>query len=165
MQPGVRCGRRSATRTRTLDGEIARMTALVLAIVLFVHPSPAPTAAAGEGVDPATIPVAAEDALNAGLRAAKAGDYKSAISQYDGAIQLAPDFADAYFARGVARDEIGDFRRARDDYDRVIALRPGKADAYYNRGVVLHELGDDHGALDDFNRALALAPENVNTMV
>ncbi len=62
------------------------------------------------------------------------GLYQSAISDYDTAIRLKPDFAHAYFNRGRAKSELGQHTTAIADYDAVIQLKPDDAKAYYSRG-------------------------------
>lgn len=90
-----------------------------------------------------------------------AGDYATAIANYDRAIALAPDDADAYHSRGIAKDGQGDYAGAIADFDRAIALAPDDADAYHNRGVTKAEQGDYAGAIADYDRVIALDPNNV----
>ena len=88
-------------------------------------------------------------------------DYDSAIANYDRAIALDPDDADAYHNRGIAKDAQGDYAAAIADFDRAIALEPDGADVYHNRGVAKAEQGDYAGAIADYDRVIALDPDNV----
>ncbi len=80
------------------------------------------------------------------LRDAEAG-LDGAIADYTKAIELKPDFADAYYNRGLAKQakvyifggrvwtERGGLDGAIADYTKAIDLKPDFADAYYNRGL------------------------------
>ena len=87
-------------------------------------------------------------------------DYDAAIANYDRAIALAPDDADAYHNRGIAKDAQGDYAAAIADFDHAIALEPDGADVYHNRGVAKVEIGDYAGAIADYDRVIALDPDN-----
>ena len=78
---------------------------------------------------------------------------KSAIADYDRAIEINPDYAKAYTNRGKAKYKLGDYHGAIADYDRTIELKPDYAKAYYNRGEAKHKLGDERGAKADRARA------------
>lgn len=88
-------------------------------------------------------------------------DYDAAIANYDRAIALEPDDADAYHNRGIAKDAQGDYAAAIADFDRAIALEPDDADVYHNRGVAKAEQGDYAGAIADYDRVIVLDPDNV----
>ena len=83
-------------------------------------------------------------------------DYDHAILDYDQAIHLSPDYAEAYNNRGYAYYWKGDANRAIADYSRAIELRPNYAYAYNNRGVAYMASGHSDEAISDFNRALEL---------
>ena len=51
------------------------------------------------------------------------GDYKGAIADYDSAIRIKPDDANAYNNRGNAKDELGQYFAAIADYDTAIRLK------------------------------------------
>ena len=51
-------------------------------------------------------------------------------------IRLKPDYATAYYNRGIAKDDLGQYFDAIADYDIAIRLKPDYATAYYNRGIV-----------------------------
>jgi len=75
------------------------------------------------------------------------------------AIRLKPDFAEAYYNRGVARLKEGDEWRALRDYDEAIRLKPNLAEAYNNRGIARRQKGDVQGALQDYTEAIRLEPD------
>jgi tetratricopeptide (TPR) repeat protein len=61
--------------------------------------------------------------------------YKEAAEHYARAIQLRPNYAEAYNNLGVLLSETGRDRRAADCFARAAALKPGYAQAVYNLGV------------------------------
>ena len=84
--------------------------------------------------------------------------YEAAIIDYDEAIQLKPDFAEAYTNRGVAKHRLGRYVAAIADCDKAIQLRPDEALAYANRGYVKTQLSQQEAAIADCNEALRLDP-------
>ena len=66
------------------------------------------------------------------------------LDSYRRAIELKPDYAEAFSNRGIALKELKRLDEALDSYDRAIALNPDVAEAYSNRGFALHEL---HGSM------------------
>ena len=87
-------------------------------------------------------------------------EYDRAIADYTTAIQLKPDYAEAYNDRGFAYYLKGDAERAIADYTQAIALRPNYPKAYNSRGVVYMAHGYGRAkAVADFDRAIALKPD------
>ena len=86
------------------------------------------------------------------------GDYRQAISFYEQAIQLNPNYAEAYNNRGAAKRNLGDNQGAIVDYDQAIQLNPNLAGSHYNRGSAKRNLRDYQGAIVDFNQAIQLDP-------
>ena len=86
----------------------------------------------------------------------KQGDYVGAIADYDKAIQLKPDYAEAYNNRGLAKHELGEHTRALVDFDKAIQLKPGLSVAYNNRALVNQALGELHSAIADYDEAIQL---------
>ena len=82
------------------------------------------------------------------------------IADYDKAIALNPEYANAYYNRGNAYNSKGEYDRAIADYDKAIALNPDDAIAYSNRGLAHEKLGDNQKAEADYQRALLLLPGN-----
>lgn len=86
------------------------------------------------------------------------GNYQDAVEAYSKAIQLDPQFANAYYTRGNAKRELGDTVGAIADYERAIEHNPQFAAAYYNRGTAKSGSGDMEGAKDDLVKATQIDP-------
>ena len=85
-----------------------------------------------------------------------------AITDYDQAIKLRPDYPEAYNNRGVAKAKLGLFFEAITDYDQAIKLRPDYPEAYNNRGNVKQVFGRFKEALADYDQAVKLRPAYSN---
>ena len=92
----------------------------------------------------------------------KLGDYKNAITDYDMAIRLNPDHADAYSNRGNVKYDLGEYNAAIADYDIAIRLNPDHADAYSNRGNVKYDLGEYNAAIADYDMAIQLNSDHAD---
>ena len=88
------------------------------------------------------------------------GNYEGAIADYDTAIRLKPDFANAYHNRGIAKTRLGEHLSAITDYDTAIRLKPDDADAYVNRGIAKMMLRRFREARQDLRTTLKLAKQN-----
>lgn len=96
--------------------------------------------------------------FNHGNNEYEAGNYQGAVEAYDKAIQLDPQFANAYYNRGNTKRELEDTAGAIADYDKAIEHNPQFAAAYYNRGIAKSGLRDMEGAKEDFVKATHLDP-------
>ncbi|MEW5861656.1 MAG: tetratricopeptide repeat protein [Cyanobacteriota bacterium] len=59
--------------------------------------------------------------------------WQKAIEDYTQALDINPNFTEAYTNRGVARFDLGDTQGAIDDYTLALQLNPNFAVAYNNR--------------------------------
>jgi tetratricopeptide (TPR) repeat protein len=90
------------------------------------------------------------------------GDYDKAISDFNEALRIDPDYETAYTLyenRGSAYLLKGDYERAIVDYNRAVRIRPNYALAYHNRGTAYLNKGNIEEAIADFNKALEIDPE------
>lgn len=102
----------------------------------------------------------AEFYLQRGENFAGLHEYDRAIADYNMAIQLKPDYAEAYNDRGFAYYLKGNGERAIADFTRAIELRPNYPKAFNSRGVVYMAGGYGTAkAVADFDRAIALKPD------
>ena len=103
----------------------------------------------------------AREHLERGEKEAGAHRYDEAIAHYNAAIQLKPDYAEAYNDRGHAYHWKGKGNKdlAIADFTRAIALRPIYPNAYNNRGVAYLAAGDSARSIPEFDRAPALKPD------
>ena len=90
----------------------------------------------------------------------KEGIPETAIDAYDKALQLNPDFSEAYNNRGNAKSSLGRHEEAIADYDAALQLKPEDAEVYNNRGVAKKNLGRHEEAIADYDAALQLKPED-----
>ena len=104
----------------------------------------------------------AEDYFVQGLHKDYCQDYKGAIEDYNKAIELKPNYADAYCNRGISRINLSDYKGAIEDYNKAIELKPDYAEAYNNRGISRKSLSNYKGAIKDYNKAIELKPDNPN---
>jgi tetratricopeptide (TPR) repeat protein len=77
-------------------------------------------------------------------------------AQFNKAIELKPDFAEAYYERGIAKQAKGDFDGALTDYSKAIELKPDAFLAYEHRSKLRKAKGDAAGAQEDANKAAEL---------
>lgn len=67
----------------------------------------------------------------------------------------APQFRDAWLARGQAYLCLGQMDRARESFHRAIALDPRSVEGYSGLARVSHKEGNERQSKEDLNRALA----------
>ena len=103
--------------------------------------------------------ISAETYLLWGYIKDELGDHSEAISDHTQAIQLKPNFPDAYYNRGVAKGNLEQYSAAISDYDKAILLKPDFAEAYNNRGLAKYKLGQYTAAITDYDKAILLKPD------
>ena len=85
---------------------------------------------------------------------------KEALDAFTKAIEINPQFAQAYSNRGFAYSNLGDYNQAIKDYNRAIEINPQDAVAYYNRGGLAYgKLGNYNQAIKDYNKAIEINPQ------
>ena len=81
---------------------------------------------------------------------------EKALSAYETAIRLQPDYAEVYNNRGNIRNRLGCSDDALANYDTAIRLNPHFAEAYYNRGVQKVLCAEFDAAIVDYTEAIRL---------
>ncbi len=117
-------------------------------------PPIAPTRA--NAAEPAAL--SADDSLTRGRDLMKSGDYKGAIQAFGRAIDLRPNWAQAYHGRGNAYEAIEQYDAALHDYSHAVLLNP-IALFLSSRATCYIKMGNDEAALADLNKAIAMNTE------
>ena len=104
-------------------------------------------------------PGKAENVYKQGLEKIKKRDFKGAIEDFDRAVQLNPQYAEAYNNRGNTYFVLGNQQEAMKNYNQALKLNPELASAYYNRGYANYKGGKMEQAIKDYNRAIELNPK------
>lgn len=86
--------------------------------------------------------------------------YQEALEFCNKAIQIKPDYQEAWFQRGYALDELKRYKEAIAAYDQAIQLAPKNYVAWNNRGVSLQKLGQYYNfeALASYEEAIEINP-------
>jgi len=98
-------------------------------------------------------------------------DNDKAIIDYDEAIKLNPNNADAYKYRGIAYFIKGDYDQAIADFTKIIQLKSSdntayinRNIAYYNRGITYINKGRNDLAIKDFNIIIEYNQNDIDTL-
>lgn len=103
-------------------------------------------------------------ALNAGRKAAKAGNYDEAISLFEKALKLDPNHPGALGELGWAAFKKGDLKRARHATNLAIAnvkQMPRKGALLYNLGRIDEQEGNVELAIDHYKRSLSVRDNKI----
>jgi serine/threonine protein kinase len=95
-----------------------------------------------------------------GIACLEEQNYPEAIENFTKAINVNPDYGEAYNNRGIAYAAHGAHARAMADYNAAIHLNPQFFHAFINRGKLHHDIQDFARAIDDYSRAIGLNPTN-----
>jgi tetratricopeptide (TPR) repeat protein len=101
-------------------------------------------------------PVRAQQAYSDGVRLVKATRYEQAILNFDRAVELKSNFADAYRMRGRAYVSLGRPDNAIPDFTKVTTLQPMEPTVYVERGFAYMDKKDWDHAIADASHALEL---------
>ncbi len=85
--------------------------------------------------------------------------YDEAMADFDSALEMQPEYADAYANRGRAHYEREEYEAAIADLDQAVEHDGELAQAYGNRGLAYEGLGDDELASADYTRAIELSQD------
>ena len=102
----------------------------------------------------------AEDFLIQGEEKYRKGDRQGAIEAFSQAIELDPNYVEAYYNRGTVRYILGDNKGAIADFNEVLRINPNLFQAYVNRGNARDDSGDSQGAIADYNEAVRINPSD-----
>ncbi len=85
------------------------------------------------------------------------GNYEDAVDQFSKAIELDPDYTNAYLARAEAYEKLNKLQDAYDDYNRAFVFLPKEEEVAYHLGKLSNELGEYERAMVFLNQATVLS--------
>lgn len=92
--------------------------------------------------------------LDDGTQFLRKGQYHQAIAELTKAIEIEPEYAEAYVKRGRANYFLMRYQEAIDDYTQTISRKRFIVDAYSGRGDVYRALGDVPRAITDYSTSI-----------
>lgn len=88
------------------------------------------------------------------------GKVEEALSAFSHVLQLIPNSAKVFNARGRCLHKMGRVLEAITEYSHAINLDPRFGEAYRNRGNAFLELGRHEDAINDFTQAISVMPKS-----
>ena len=113
-----------------------------------------------EAVNPSPTELDAVKELNKATKLMLKGDYKEAIVFLRKAIDLNPEFSEAYYNLGIAYERLGKHKDAIETLKKTIELSPDNSNAYYALGYAYYQQKKYKDAIDAFERTVSLQPSN-----
>lgn len=89
-----------------------------------------------------------------------AHDSRAAIANYDKALELYPEYTDAWIRKGITFFNDSRYLEAEECLTRAVKLRPAEFKAVYNRGKLRLKQQETEGAIADLDKATTLKPEH-----
>ena len=86
-------------------------------------------------------------------------EFKDAVNDFNQAVLIKPDYAEAYYNLGVTLREIGDSLNAINAYENALKCNNHYPNAHNNLGEIFLVNGDLDSAIDHLEWAVALKPE------
>ena len=83
-------------------------------------------------------------------------DFSGAILDYNEAIKLNPESAEAYYNRGVSKGRLQEHQSSIEDFTQAMNYKMNYAEAIFNRGVSYLALDQKDAACADFSKASQL---------
>ena len=100
-----------------------------------------------------------EDYLNRGNDLFYKNEYNSALKAYEKAIELKPDYVEAWSNKGVTLGDLGRHEEELEAADKAIKLKPDSVEPWSNKSAVLGELGRHEESLEAADKAIGLKPD------
>ncbi|WP_440957076.1 tetratricopeptide repeat protein [Methanosarcina sp. Mfa9] len=85
--------------------------------------------------------------------------YPEAIEALDKALELNPDYPDAWYQKGVVLFKLEKYPEAIEALDKALRINSDYPDAWYQKGIVLFKLEKYPEAIETFDKALELNPD------
>jgi len=95
-----------------------------------------------------------------GICYARLGKLDKAITSYERAISILPNYADAHNNLGNTLRRIGNLELAIRSLEKALTLKPNYPDAHYNLGSTFRVLGQFDAAVQSYKKLISIMPEH-----
>lgn len=110
----------------------------------------------------ASAPQRAQAVLDRGMHQMDPGTYPEAIKNFDRAIAIWPEFADAYMYRGIAEHNLSQADGAVVDLEKATDLNSNLTRAYDELGLIYQEKGNTARAIEEFTKSIGIQATTEN---
>ena len=110
----------------------------------------------------APIDVTVAQRVTAGEVLREAGQLDAALAEFNRALEINPDYIDAYLGIGGVERDKRQYEEARETYRRAIRIDGFSFDARYYLGLMQQVLGETGQAILEYQRALDIDPDNAD---
>ena len=90
---------------------------------------------------------------------ASLGQMDTAVSYYEKALDIKPDYAEAHNNLAITLQGLDQLDAAVERYKKALAIKPDYAEAHYNLGDTLHKLGQLDASVRSYEKAIAIKPD------
>ena len=90
----------------------------------------------------------------------QAHDSRAALANYDKALELFPEYVDAWIRKGITLFNNKDYFDAENCFNQAVRLAPAEFKAVYNRGKLRLKTDNVEGAIADLDKATSLKPQH-----
>ncbi len=111
-------------------------------------------------VHSAAVDESTQEHIHKGVDYRRREHFGHAMAEFEQALSINPERADAWFHRGMTWGLMGEHGRAIADFNRAVAIAPLYAEAYNCRGYAHFCLGEYRRAVEDLERASRLNPDD-----
>jgi superkiller protein 3 len=113
-----------------------------------------------DAVKPSPTELDAVKELNKATKLMLQSDYKEAVVFLKKAIELNPEFSEAYYNLGISYERLGKHKDAIKILRKTIELSPDDPNAYYALGYAYYQKKKYKKAIDAFEHTVSLQPNN-----
>ena len=90
------------------------------------------------------------------------GDLNASLQYYDKAIDINPQFSEAWYNKGGSFTDLKIYEGAIESYNAAININPNYSEAWNNKGNVLGKLGRYEDAISAYDRTIKINPQHPN---
>ncbi len=102
----------------------------------------------------------ATEYYNQGLSLYDQEKYSEAIPYFDKALEINPNYKEAWLYKGLSLDDLGRYSEAITYYDKAISIDPNYIIPWYNKGIILGNQGYYEDAMNCFDKVISIDPKD-----